>query len=108
MTAPSFQHIDGVLHVQGDITDPQAAAFRDAMVRAGHTSPVLDLLELDLDDGVAVVEAVNAVRTLLGHHTALTLHHAPQMLAHTLYKIGLLEDGRLLLISPRVETPTVM
>ena len=108
MGPTSFQRIDGVLHVLGDITDPDAAAFRTALTRAGRQSTELDLLDLDLDDGIAVVEAVNAVRELLAHHGVLTLHHAPQMLAHTLYKIGLLESGQLRLISPRVESPTVV
>lgn len=107
MTNPSFQRIEGILYVEGDITDPIAADFRDALIDAGEQSSDLNLLDLDLEDGVAVVETVNAVRALLSQHNALTLRHAPQMLAHTLYKIGLLEDGRLLLIAPRVESPTV-
>ncbi|MDG1480927.1 MAG: hypothetical protein P8R54_15130 [Myxococcota bacterium] len=101
----SFRIIEQTLYVEGEIYDPDAAAFREAL--AGTRTPRLDLLDLDLEDGVSVAETVNALRILLAHHGTMTLLHAPQMLAHTLYKIGMLQDGQLVLIRPRVESPTV-
>ena len=95
------------LYVEGDITDPDAAAFRDALIAHGRGHSWLDLLDLDLLDGVSVAETVNAIRRLLAEQGSLTLAHAPQMLAHTLYKVGMLQDGRLQLVAPRVESPTV-
>ncbi|MFT5686651.1 MAG: hypothetical protein ACI8RZ_007607 [Myxococcota bacterium] len=100
-----FTLADNTLHVDGEIHDPDAAAFRAAL--AATHCPRLDLLDLDLEDGVSVAETVNALRTLLARHSTLTLLHAPQMLAHTLYKVGMLQDGRLVLVRPRVESPTV-
>ena len=102
-----FSQAGSTLTVEGEITDDCAARFRDALVAAGQPTPTLDLLDLDLEDGVAVAESVNAVRLLLAHHGGLTLRFAPQMLAHTLYKIGMLRSGQLVLESPRVESPTV-
>ncbi len=101
----SFTLAEQILTITGEIYDPDAAAFRDALAEAGP--PRLDMLDLDLEDGVSVAETVNALRILLARHGTLTIHHAPQMLAHTLYKIGMLEDGRLVLVQPRVEHPTV-
>lgn len=66
----------------------------------------LEFEELDLLDGVAVAEAVNAIREILETDRSLAIHHAPQMLAHTLYKTGMLADGRILLIEPVEEEST--
>jgi DNA repair protein RadC len=107
MTDFSFTEAPDCLAVEGEITDPDAAAFRRALVAAGAAFSRLELLELDLEDGVAVAETINALRALLDHHGSLTLLHAPQMLAHTLYKVGMLQDGRIVLVQPRVESPTV-
>ena len=75
----------------------------DVRALSGGTSRIeLDLDELELDDGSAVVEAVNALKELL-QEADLVVRHAPQMLAHTLYKTGMLRGGRLILESPRRE-----
>ena len=66
----------------------------------------LDLSELELTDGVAVAIAVDAVRVLAATQGAVELRAAPQMLAHTLYKCGLLSSGQIALCDPRVEEPT--
>ncbi len=66
----------------------------------------LEFEELDLLDGAAVAEAVNAIREILETGRSLEIHHAPQMLAHTLYKTGMLADGRILLIEPVEEEST--
>lgn len=63
----------------------------------------LDLTDLDLEDGVANALLVDLVRALRDEAGGLRLEGAPQMLAHVLYKVGDLEDGRIVLLHPRVE-----
>ncbi len=97
--------------VGGSVDKDCAHAFaavleRDVPLLAlGDRTVHLDLDDLELDDGSAVAEAVNAIRGLL-RSCAIVVHHAPEMLAHTLYKTGMLEDDRLSLVTPRVEEPT--
>ena len=62
-------------------------------------------LEFERDDGVLVAGWIDRVRALLREHGRVNLRHCPQMLAHTLYKVGLLRDGRIVLIDPREEEP---
>lgn len=64
-----------------------------------------DLAELDLDGAAAVIEAVDAVRALVGASGRLTLFNSPQVLAHTLYRVGLLEGAALELVDTRQEEP---
>ena len=66
----------------------------------------LDLALLDVDDGVAMAELTGWLRGLRDAAAAegargLRLREAPQMLAHTLYKVGDLRDGRMILVDPR-------
>ncbi len=77
------------------------AIERDVRVMAGGANPIeLDFNELELNDGSAVQEAVNALRELL-RQAPLVVRSAPQMLARTLSKTGLLQGGRLRLEAPR-------
>ncbi len=66
----------------------------------------LDLTHLELPDGVSVAAGITALRVLLADHGALTLIGAPQMLAHTLYKIGSLHLAGLRLEDVRADEPT--
>jgi hypothetical protein len=61
----------------------------------------LDLAELDISDGVAATYAVNAVRLMLSRVPLLEIIHAPQVLAHNLYRTGLLEQGGIVLVAMR-------
>ena len=65
----------------------------------------LDLTELELERGVEVARWVDRLRDELRTHGRLRVLHCPQMLAHTLYKTGMLRDGRLELVEPREEEP---
>ena len=102
------------LRVEGEVGETDSAAFARALVDACATVPrpehggslALDLDGLDLLDGVAVAEAINGLRAALALGAPVVLHRAPQMLAHTLYKIGMLTDGAISLEDPRVEEPT--
>lgn len=66
---------------------------------------VLDLGELEVDDGPELARLVTRLRALVHEHGAVELHACPQLLAHTLYKAGMLRTGRIRLISVRDEEP---
>ena len=63
--------------------------------------PSLDLAELDIEDGVAATEAVNAVRLLCSRVTRLRIIASPQVLAHNLYRTGMLATGTIELVDMR-------
>ena len=90
----------------GDLDAEGAARVLEAMeaqvLSADHTS--LDLEELDLLDGAAVALMVDLTRLLLSASGRVQVLKSPQSLAHTLYRVGMLEgDSRLELIEPREE-----
>ena len=94
------------LRLEGDLSAEEAAHLAAQgphmpLPPAGHLC--LRLADLDTEDGVAVAELINLVRALAARVERLTLDSAPQMLAHTLYKVGMLEDGRIRLVAPRTE-----
>lgn len=66
---------------------------------------VLDLDEVELDDGPELARFVTALRARLAAGDCLVLRQCPQMLAHTLYKAALLREGVLELASVREEEP---
>ncbi|MFQ5914514.1 MAG: hypothetical protein ACE5JS_15170 [Nitrospinota bacterium] len=96
----------------GGICSASAAEFSRELVWAAlrfaepEGGVILELNDLDLLDGPAVAETVNAIRQILGSRRRVQIHHAPQMLAHTLYKAGMLEDGRIALGNPIEEGST--
>ncbi len=62
----------------------------------------LQLDEAELTDGVSVTLMVEAVRLLLSRYDRVQLVRPPQALAHSLYRVGMLEGAsRLSLIEPR-------
>ncbi len=61
--------------------------------------------ELDIDDGPALAALVGLLRRW-AEPGPLVLDRAPQMLAHTLYKVGALRSGRLVLQAPRMDEGT--
>ena len=64
----------------------------------------LDLAELELERGVDVARWIDHLRAQRNTHGRLRVRNCPQMLAHTLYKAGLLRDGgRMQLTTPRNE-----
>jgi len=66
---------------------------------------VMELADLDVDDGPALAELVTHLRELVKQHGAVELRDCPQLLAHTLYKTGELRHGRIRLASVREEEP---
>jgi len=94
------------LTVEGDATFEDAQTlFAAAMVGAPQAGiPVeLHLYGLDLDTGAATGAWHQVTRMLRDHFGRVTLVEAPQMLAHSLYKVGDLTDGRIVLVSPRTD-----
>jgi len=67
-------------------------------------SEILDLAELDTGTGAELAATVDELRARAAG-TRLILRNCPQMLAHTLYKAGLLRRGDLVLESVRDEEP---
>ncbi len=64
-----------------------------------HAAVEVQLADLEPPSGGGLAVLVDALRALAGRVERVELHDAPQMLAHTLYKTGLLRGGRLHLIS---------
>ncbi len=99
---------DAQISVGGNVDASSAEAFADALKRDvrvladGDERIELDMCELELDDGSAVAETVNAIRDLL-EVAPVVVHNAPHMLAHTLYKTGMLAGERLQLATPRAD-----
>ena len=93
----------------GDLDAQGAARVLEAVegqaLNADLTS--LDLEELELLDGAAVARMVDFIRHLLSGSNRVEVLKSPQSLAHTLYRVGMLEgDSRLELVDPRQEEGT--
>ena len=99
-------HWGRVLTVDGTATGGDVATLFAAVMEGAPTAstPVeLHLYGLDLDTGAAAVAWHQITRMLRDHFGMVTLVEAPQMLAHSLYKVGDLADGRIVLVSPRTD-----
>ena len=95
--------------LSGDLDAEGAVQVLEAMegesLRAEITS--LDLEELELIDGAAVARMVDLIRLVLSVSMRVEVLKSPQSLAHTLYRVGMLEgDSRLELVDPRQEEGT--
>lgn len=107
--APVVRALAGGLAVDGAVSGDEIEALvaaLDGAARAIEGPLRLDLAELELLDGVAVARAVTGLRALLARHGRLELVEPPQSLAHTLYRVGALEDGRLAVRGWTDEEPT--
>jgi anti-anti-sigma regulatory factor len=66
---------------------------------------VIDLEALEIEDGPALARLVTKLKRESEQGPPLVLVHCPQMLAHTLYKAGVLGAGRIRIGSMREEEP---
>jgi ABC-type transporter Mla MlaB component len=103
-----FRHtIDGhtvKVVMSGDLDSRECAclqAFWDCHIGENHAAVDIDLAAVDTIDAESIAVLTTLIRSQLALGTEVTLHRAPQMLAHTLYKIGLLDHSGLTLIEPR-------
>ncbi len=90
----------------GDLTAEGAERVFGALESHSGAGEGAELLldEADLADGAAVARMVDAVRLLLARFGRVRLVRSPQVLAHTIYRAGMLRPGsRLELIEPREE-----
>ncbi len=70
----------------------------------GSEIGALFLEETELLDGSATAQMVDAVRLLLERFKRVRLIRSPQVLAHSIYRVGMLAgDTRLELVEPREE-----
>ncbi|MCB9850332.1 MAG: hypothetical protein H6817_06465 [Phycisphaerales bacterium] len=76
-------------------------SFWDCHVPDGVAAIDVDMAAVDSLDGESVAVLTNIIRRHVAEGTEVTLYEAPQMLAHTLYKIGMLDHPALTLIDPR-------
>jgi hypothetical protein len=65
----------------------------------------LDLVDEEADDPIALANRIDELRVLVEAGCVVELQSCPQMLAHTLYKAGLLQGGRIVIRSMRAEEP---
>ena len=97
------------VHVEGTLRGDARDSFRQQLARIlseQDRSLVFELLTFDIDDEVALTAVINLFRELLEQDRQLTVRYCPQMLAHNLYKAGLLVGERAILIgSVRKEEP---
>ena len=66
---------------------------------------VVDLDDVDADTAQEVLALVDGLRARAAAGERLRVRNCPQMVAHTLYKAGLLLDGSIELESSRQEEP---
>lgn len=91
---------DERVSLHGELRRENCTAWRNGL-DALRGCRVLELGDLDIADGVACTEAVNLIRHLLAVNTHLRIVAAPQVLAHNLYRTGLLQGDRIVLEAMR-------
>jgi hypothetical protein len=90
------QQSDGVIVVEGELNQRNVEAFQsalDGLTLMSGGEIVFVMFGFDVDDGIAVVTAINAFRELLKRVSRLKLIGAPQLLCHNIYRVGMLETG---------------
>lgn len=90
------QKSESAVLIEGDLTAGNADEFAHRLL--GLTTDArgeitLDLHGLDIADGAGLAVAIVAIRQLGARAAKLILVGAPQMLAHNLYRVGLLGGG---------------
>ena len=66
---------------------------------------IVDLDDVDADDAATVGRIVDELRAAAAKGQRVIVRNCPQMVAHTLYKAGILSRGELELESYREEEP---
>ena len=108
---PEFElsHIvreEGTTYIlEGGVDSAGSARVLEALQNEPGRTGVAEFLmeDAELTDGASVARMVDAVRFLLSRFDRVRLIRSPQMLAHTLYKVGMLQGADLELVEPREE-----
>jgi anti-anti-sigma regulatory factor len=100
---------DDLIIIEGELNHFNAEAFQQALESLNieqDSKIAIDMFGFDINDGVSVAIAVNALRDLLKRVSQLQLIGAPQILCHNLYRVGLLGPGSAIeLIDMREDEP---
>lgn len=80
--------------IEGELNSENAAQFESFLrtIEAHSKTITLDFAALDIEDGVALATAINALRELRARAARVIVRGAPQLLGHNLYRLGLLES----------------
>lgn len=94
-----------ILSLADDPTNEELEGFILALneLCSAQEDLVLDLSQADIDDPVGVVRLAEAIRAASRRFARTRLLRPPQVLAHTLYRVGALEGARLQVEDPREE-----
>ncbi len=90
----------------GDVDSGAAERVLEVFQSESGEGGKVELLmeDAELTDSVSVTRMVDAVRCLLRNFDQVRLIYSPQMLAHSIYKVGMLQGGAgLELVDPREE-----
>ena len=95
----AIEYSAGEWWVEGEVDSDNVDAFCFHLAKCLQSKPSrrLQLLDVDIIDGVAMAKIVS----LLRKYTPIDLVFAPQMLAHTCYKCNLLQPDLIRLEKPR-------
>jgi hypothetical protein len=100
---------DDLIIIEGELNHLNAEAFLRSVELLNieqDSEIVIDMFGFDVEDGVSVATAVNALRDLLKHVSRLQLIGAPQIFCHNLYRVGLLGPNSVIeLIDMREDEP---
>ena len=86
----------------GDWTVTEVEETKKYFQPLAPCSLVLNLTDVEIITGLAMAECVTWLRELSTTHS-IALWYAPQMLAHTLYKANILQQGKITLFQPRYD-----
>lgn len=95
--------------LSGDLASDSCTCLRNfwELRVAMHDVIDVDLDDVDTGDGRGVAELAGLVQRARHAGRRVTLRNAPQMVAHTLYKVGALAGPHaVVLVDPREEEPT--
>jgi hypothetical protein len=99
--------VAGRLALSGELSGRMewfAGALASTLPATGRIT--LDMAEFEVEDGVAMTHLINALRQQLRQGRGVTLDGASQLVAHNLYRIGLLDPASgLLLHNTREDEP---
>jgi hypothetical protein len=95
--------------IEGELNLLNSEAFQQALESLNiepDSTIAMDMFSFDVDDGVSVATAINALRDLLKRVKRVQLIGAPQILCHNIYRVGLLESNTAIeLIDMREDEP---